>query len=84
MYCNLHFAGIPLTLIGMSILNWFTNNPNVDVVNAIWPLITFPVNYDGIKDGVKYWSPYPMIRHIINGVVSSSYMYGYSPWPLMN
>ena len=62
--------GIPLTLIGMHMLNWFTSKPNVDVENAIFPSIIFTVNADGIKYCLKYWRPSPMIIHVIPSMVS--------------
>ena len=37
VYQDFHFASIPLTLIGMLMLNWFAINTNIDVGNAIFP-----------------------------------------------
>ena len=50
LYQIFHFVGIPLKLIGMPMLIWFTSNNNDDVRNAIFRSIIFPVNSDGIKD----------------------------------
>ena len=82
LYQDFHFSGIPLTLIGMPTINWFTRNTNVDVGNAIFPSIIFSVNADGIKDCLKYWCPYPMIIHVITQMVSSSYMSSCSALPI--
>ena len=78
LYLDFHFSGIPLNLISIPMLNWFRINPNVDVGNAIFPSIIFPVNDDVIKDCLKYFLPYPMISHVIPWMVSSSYMSGCS------
>ena len=83
VYQYFRFSGIPLTLIGMPMLNCFTGKPNVDVGNAIFPSIISPVNADDIKDRLKNWHPYPMIIHVIHHMVSSSYTSICSLWPLM-
>ena len=83
VYWDLYFACITLTIIGMSIINWFTRKPNVDVGNEIFPYIIFSVNAASIKDCLKYWHPSPMIIHMISWMVSSSYISGCSAWPLM-
>ena len=54
VYCYFHFFGIPLTLIGMPMLNWFTRNTNVDFGNVIRPSVMFPVNTYVIKYCLKY------------------------------
>ena len=73
----------PAAFYWMPIINWFNNNPNVDVGNAFWSSIMFPLNAYGIKFCLKYWSIYPMINHVITHMVSSSYMSGFSEWTLM-
>ena len=84
MYWALLFIGIPLTLIGMPILSWFTSKPNVDFGNTICPSIIFTVSADGVKDCLRYWSPSPMISQVTPRIVSLSYMSSYNAWPLMN
>ena len=69
VYKVFYFPGMPLTLIGMPILNCFIIKPNVGVADLICPSIIFPVNSDGIKDCLKYWIPYPMIIRVLPWMV---------------
>ena len=50
VYQAFRFYGIPLTLIGVPIINWFTIKPNVDVGNVICTSILFSISSDSIKD----------------------------------
>ena len=71
LYQDSHFSGIILTLIGISMINWFTKKPNSDVGNEKFASIIFPVNADVIKECLKYWRPFPMINHVIPWIVLS-------------
>ena len=71
MYWAFYFSGITLTIFGITVINWFTRNTNVDFDNAIYPSIMFPVSADSIKDGTKYLFPLPMLSHVIPWMVST-------------
>ena len=83
MYMDFHIPDIPLTLIVMTIIDWFTINLNSDIGNEIWTSIMFIVNAEGIKDCLKYWLPPPMISHVISQIFLSSYFSGSNAWTLI-